>query len=405
MDISIEQMYRGEISGMKKWGTFVAGTMLFAGTLLSGCGTSSGAGSSGSAKPITINFYSVGGSDSYYKDVLIPMFEKATDGKYKVQYGRGGWQDVVNKIKAEGKHVDIDVVASGIDGVPAGAQAGVWEQLIPKYSKDVRYDELNDFGKAYATAFDGYGVPLMTALGGPAIAYNSDKVPNPPTTYSALKTWISQHPNQFMYATVPTSGPGRGFYFGLIQSLGENMNDPSHLTKTYSYLTDINKYISTYPSKTSDTFKQLNDGSVDIVPHLPGWFAQLYSAGQVPPNVKLAPLTGAKQVLDAQFYCMPKNLDAVHQQAALKFINFAMSAKANAQIYSIFNVPTNKNATIDMLDPKLKSVYMKGVEQLPAEFKNGDTLTIPKDDWVLFPKTDILLQNYDEWQKQIQAQK
>jgi putative spermidine/putrescine transport system substrate-binding protein len=42
------------------------------------------------------------------------------------------------------------------------------------------------------------------------IAYNTKNVSNPPKTYEDLKQWINEHPNKFIYATVPTSGPGRG---------------------------------------------------------------------------------------------------------------------------------------------------------------------------------------------------
>ncbi|UOF90609.1 extracellular solute-binding protein [Fodinisporobacter ferrooxydans] len=397
---------------MKKWLVVGASSLFLAGTVLTGCGSAAnsnqGAGkdqTASSGKPITINFYSVAGTDNYYKDILIPMFEKATHGKYHVNYGRGGWQEIVNKIKAQGNHVNIDVVASGIDGVPAGAKQGVWEQLIPKYSKEVRYDEMTDTAKAYVKEFDGYGAPVFTSLGGPVIIYNSDKVKNPPTTYAALKTWIEAHPNKFEYANIQSSGPGRGFYFGLIQSMGENMNNPNNLSKTYKYLSDINKYVNAYPSQTGDTLKALLDGTVDIIPHLPGWFASLYTEGQIPPNIKIATLKDAKQILDAQFYSIPKNLSPERKKAALAFIHFAESKEANAQIYSVFYMPSNKNASIDLLQPKEKETYMNGLKVMPAEFKNGNQIITPANNWTLFPQSDVLLKHYDLWQQKIQAKK
>lgn len=357
------------------------------------------------SSPIVINFYSVAGTDQFYQGMLIPMFEKATGGKYIVNYGRGNWQDIVNKIKAEGNNVSIDVVASGIDGVPGGAKAGVWTKLIPQYSKQVGYNNLTDLGKAYVKAYNGYGVPLEVTLSGPDLAYNASAVPNPPTTFAALKSWISSHPNKFQYATVPTSGPGRGFFFGVVQSQGENPNSINNLGKTWNYLKQIGNNISAYPSSTSDTFTVLNNGTVDIIPHMPGWFATLYAQGQIPPNVKLVPMKGVKQIIDSQFYCIPKGLSKTQMNAALTFVHFAMSAQADAQIYTQMYLPTNKFSNVNMLSGTNKQQYLTGLKAIPSEFKKGNQLIVPKNDWILFPPTNTLLYEYNTWTQMIQGAK
>jgi hypothetical protein len=51
-----------------------------------------------------------------------------------------------------------------LDGVPAGAEAGIWEKLYPEYKDIIHYDELTDIGKAYVEKFNGFGVPNMAAL-------------------------------------------------------------------------------------------------------------------------------------------------------------------------------------------------------------------------------------------------
>jgi putative spermidine/putrescine transport system substrate-binding protein len=397
-----ENLLGGHI--MKKFLPFLAVCILLIG-MLAGCGSSSNTGAKATNSPVTLTIYSVAGGDDYYKDKLIPMFEKQYAGKYKVQYARGTWQDVVNKIKAEGSHVNIDVVISGVDGVPGGAKEGVWEQLYPKYKNEIHYNDLTTIGQAYVKAFNGYGVPLFVSPGGPMLMYNKDKVKNPPTTYADLKTWITANPNKFMYATVPTSGPARGFYFGLMQNLGENMTKPDAAAKTWDYLKTINKDIQNYPSNTNDTFKYLYDGTLEIVPQTPGFFAQNYAAGTVPPNVGLVMMSGAKQIMDAQSYVMPKGLPSDHKKAALDFINFAMDKKAQSQVFAHITIPTNKNATVDQLLPAYKDTYKKGVAGYPKEFIKNGAISVPDGNWILFPNTDAVNQNYQLWQKNIQSLK
>ncbi|KLU60104.1 hypothetical protein CEB3_c35350 [Peptococcaceae bacterium CEB3] len=373
---------------------------------LVGCGTnvSQTSNKQGGSQPVTITFYSLGGTDNYFHDILVPMFEKATKGKYKVQYGRGPWQQIVNKIKAEGKNVDIDVLATGLDGLAGGMQAGVWQQLNPAYAPDIHYAELNKFGKEYTDLFQGYGVPAFTSYGGPMLVYNSDKVKQPPTTYAELKVWAAAHPDKFMYATVPTSGPSRGFYFGLIHSLGENINQPDSLSETWNYLTTLGKNITSYPAASGDTFKFLNDGTVYIVPHLPGWYAQQVADGTLAKNIKAVMLTGVPQFLDAQFYVMPKNISPDAQKAALAFINFAMSKEAESQLYAIVYPPTNKNASVAQMLPRYKANYEKELAALPNQLKSGDNLIIPSDS-LLFPNSEVTLAHYKLWQEKIQANK
>jgi putative spermidine/putrescine transport system substrate-binding protein len=392
---------------LKKTLVFFLSLLLLLGLALTGCSSSKQTEATGklSNKPITLNLYSVGGDDDYFNKFLIPMFEKKYAGKYKVQYARGGWEEVVNKIKAQGQHVNIDIVSSGLDGIPGGAKQGVWEQLYPKYKKQIRYDELSEPAKAYIKKFNGYGVPFHVALGGPGLEYNSKKMPNPPKNYDELIKWIKEHPNKFEYSTVPSSGPGRGFFFGLIQYLGEDINNPDGLNKTWNTLSNLGKDISVYPSKTSDTFTALHDGTVDLIPHIPGWFATQVSQDAVPEGFKLQPLEGVKQILDSHLYAIPKNLSDDRKQAALDFINFALSPEADAQIYSQFNVPANVHSTVDMLLPEAKQKYEKGLPALPDEYKDGGKFIIPKNNWVLFPDTDPLMKEYKSWEEKIQAKK
>lgn len=382
--------------------------------IISGCGSKEGGTDSSQTSTdaaaelqeerITITFYSVAGGDEYYNDILIPLFEEQMSGKYEVLYARATPQEIISKIKAQGQNPNIDVVVTGLDGLPMGINEGVWKQLIPEFEEEVRFEELNDIARTYVEKFNGYGVPVTVGPGGPVLAYNSDKVEQPPTTFVELKSWISENPGKFMYAAVSSSGPARGFFFGLIQSLGEDMNDPQSLTQTWEYLSDIGQMIDSYPSKTSDTFNFLYDGTVDIIPHSPFWYASLKAEGIVPPNIQAVKMEDAKQIIDAHFYAMVNNLPEEKEKAVLEFINFAMSKEAQSQMLSRAMTPVNENVSADLILPDYQETYQNVLEFALPDFKDGDQLIIPEGEWVLFPDIDIINDLYTQWEERILAQ-
>ncbi|WP_153463402.1 extracellular solute-binding protein [Sediminibacillus terrae] len=389
---------------MKKQKLFLITTMFVIGLLLSACnGGAEGSGGSGGKTTLTV--YSVAGGDEYYNDIVIPMFEEEYGDKYNVEYGRGTPQEVINKIKTQGDNGTIDVVITGLDGLPLGIKDGLWEQLLPDYSEEVHADQWNEIGSAYKEKFDGYGAPVTTGSGGPILAYNKDKVDNPPTSYAELKDWITENPGKFTYPAVPSSGPARGFFFGLAQSLGEDFNDPESLDKTWKYLEDIGETIDNYPTKTSDSFDMLYEGGVDIIPHTPFWFANLVATGTVPPNIGTVVLEDTKQIIDSHFYVMLKDLPEERKAAALDFLEFATSKEIQSQGYAVGFLPANGDASPEYLEEERVATYEKYLEGVMPEFKDGDTIYVPEDNWVLFPDLEPTNKSYSLWEEKIQASK
>jgi putative spermidine/putrescine transport system substrate-binding protein len=391
---------------MKKSFAFLLSMLLVFSVFLAGCGSdnTSGGGSS-SEKPTTITIYTAAGGDELYNDILIPMFEKETGGKYKVEYGRGTPQEVINKLKAQGKNGNIDLVITGLDGLPLGIEEGLWEELATQYSEEVHTEEWNDIAKAYIEKFDGYGVPITTGSGGPVLVYNEDKVKNPPTTYAELKEWIENNPNKFLYPAVPSSGPARGFFLGLTKSLGEDYNNPESLDKTWKYLEEIAPNIPHYPSKTSDAITAVYNGEVDIIPHTPFWFANNIVQGVVPPNIKAVSLTDTPQIIDSHFFVMVKDLPEERKQAALEFLKFATSAEAAAQGLGVGFMPANSKASGDLLLPEYQGYYEELVEAILPQFTKDGDLIMPEDDWSLFPNLEETSTLYKMWEEKIQAKK
>lgn len=384
----------------KKW--VLITTIFLLSVLLAACGSDEeSSGSSDGSNTLTI--YTVAGGDEYYNDIVIPMFEEATG--YKVEYGRGTPQEIINKIKTQGENGGIDIVITGLDGLPLGINEGLWEQLVPEYSEEVHADEWNEIANAYKEKFDGYGVPVTTGSGGPILVYNKDRVDNPPTTYEELKEWILDNPGRFTYPAVPSSGPARGFFFGLAYALGEDFNDPESLDETWTYLEEIGEVIDNYPTQTSDSFDLLYEGAVDIIPHTPFWFANLKATGTVPPNIEAVALEDTKQIIDSHFYVMLKDLPEERKAAALEFLEFATSKEIQSQGYAVGFIPANGEASPDLLEEQYVETYSNYIEGVLPEFLDGDTIYVPEDNWVLFPDLEPTNESYNLWEQKIQAAK
>ncbi|MCG5102488.1 extracellular solute-binding protein [Oceanobacillus alkalisoli] len=389
---------------MQRKGWLLLIVMITVSLLLGACGGDESSGGSGDG-PMTLTIYTAAGGDEYYNDIVIPMFEEATDGKYKVDYGRGTPQEVINKIKSQGDNGTIDLVITGLDGLPLGIEEGIWEQLLPEYAEEVHAEQWNEIGQAYIDKFDGHGAPVTTGSGGPILMYNTKTVENPPTTYAELKDWVEENPGKFTYPAVPSSGPARGFFFGLVQSMGEDFNDPSSLDETWTYLEEVGETIEFYPTKTSDAFDLLFEGAVDIVPHTPFWYADNKAINTIPPHVEAVKLEDTKQVIDSHFYVMLKDLPEDRKKAALEFLEFATSKEIQAQGFARGFLPANGEAIPDMLETEYQESYDTLVDAVMPEFKEDNKMVVKEDDWVLFPDLEPTNELYNLWEEKIQAQK
>src|SRR6266496_4855376 len=181
------------------------------------------------------------------------------------------------KLKAEEDSGNIQdtLIISGYDGVASSTQQDLVEQLIPAHSD--KFPNLDNnylpAAKAYNDLAHGNALVFSYTPSGPVFEYDPAKVPNPPTTIDELRTWIKAHPHQFLYARPSNSGPGRTLLMGLPYLLGDkDPKDPINgWGKTWAYLTELNKYINQYPSGTSETMKNLANGSVKIIASTTGW--------------------------------------------------------------------------------------------------------------------------------------
>lgn len=259
------------------------------------------------------------------------------------------------KVQQDAGRLDIDLVLTGTDGLSAGIEQNLWQKLVPDFD-----DRLSAAMKNYLEPAakmqelaQGYGVTLVYYPSGPLIEYNPKNVPNPPTTAEELLAWAKAHPGKFQYAVPRNSGPGRTFLMGLPYILGDtNPKDPDKgWDKTWAYLTELSQTVQYYPSGTTETMKNLANGTADIIASTTGWDINPRVLGTVPKDMKVGTLKGFHWVTDAQYAVVPRGIDPQKLSAILQLVKFMLTPKAQAIAYDkgyFYPGPAIKGVTLDM---------------------------------------------------------
>ena len=343
-----------------------AGAVALAATGLAGCGApDSGkktpkADSSIPDKPkqaVTINVLDVAGNLQLTQGMLDDFVKAHGDMISKVVTTKATAPELAAKIKAQedAGRLDIDLVLTGTDGLAAGVAQNLWQKLTPDFSSrfpNLMSNYLEPAAKMQELA-DGFGIALVYYPSGPLIEYNPKNVATPPKTADELLTWAKAHPGKFQYAVPKNSGPGRTFLMGLPYILGDS--DPKDPTKgwdkTWKFLTDIGPYVSYYPSGTTESMKNLANGTCDIIVSTTGWDINPRVLGTVPKEMKVGTLDNFTWVTDAQYAVVPKGLDPDKLSAILQLIKFMLTPKEQAIAYDkgyFYPGPAVKGVTLDM---------------------------------------------------------
>ena len=290
------------------------------------------------SKAVTLNILDVAGDLQLTQGMIDDFVSKNKDVVSRVTYSKATAPELVGKIKAQqnANRVDIDLVLTGVDGLAAGIEQGLWLPVLPKYSS--RLTGMSGYlpGAAAMQKLAGdYGVTVTYYPSGPLIEYLPAKVPSPPKTAEELLAYAKANPGAVQYARPSNSGPGRTFLMGLPYLLGDsNPKDPVNgWAKTWAYLAELNKYITLYPSVTSDTMKNLANGSAKIIASTTGWDINPRVLGTVPKEAKIGTLQGFHWVTDAHYAVIPKGVPADDQAAVLALLAHMLTKEQQAKAY------------------------------------------------------------------------
>ncbi|WP_263985132.1 extracellular solute-binding protein [Streptomyces sp. HPF1205] len=319
-----------------------------AGPVLAACGAPSSGTSSKPApstlatapsKPVTLNILDVAGNLALTKPA-IEAFKAAHPGSVsKITTTTGTAPELAPKVQAQQQagNVQIQLVLTGTDGLAAGIQKGLWYDLKPYYTTFFPglMDNYQPGAASMAALAQDQGIELVWTPSGPLVEYDPAKVAHPPTTTDALLDWAKANPGKFQYAQPRNSGPGRTFLMGLPYLLGDSdpTNPATGWSKTWAYLTELSKYVDTYPSKTSATMTNLAQGTVHMIASTMGWYINPRALGTVPAAMKAAKFDNPTWVSDAQFGVIPKGVSDDELIAALQLLAFLLAPEQQAVTY------------------------------------------------------------------------
>jgi putative spermidine/putrescine transport system substrate-binding protein len=353
-------------------------------------------------KAVTLNILDVAGNLQLTQGMIDQFSGQNKDQIAKVTYSKATAPELVGKIKAQqnANRVDISLVLTGVDGLAAGIDQNLWTPLLPTYQS--RLPGMSNYleGAAAMQKLAGdFGVTVTYYPSGPLIEFLPAKVPAPPKTADALLAWAKANPGGFQYARPSNSGPGRTLLMGLPYLLkDQDPKDPVNgWAKTWAYLAELNKYVTLYPSTTSDTMKNLANGSAKIIASTTGWDINPRVLGTVPKEAAIGTLEGFHWVTDAHYAVIPKGVDVNQQAAILNLLKDMLTPQQQAKAYDkgyFYPGPAVKDVTIAMAPAEsqqaIKDYGRPEYEQLIA----GNPLEVPLD-------AKSLVAAFDKWDREI----
>ena len=291
------------------------------------------------SKPVKLSIIDVAGNLQLTQPA-IENFKKANPTLVKeLEFIKLTAPEITAKIQAQqaANNIENAMVLTGFDGLAAGMDAGVWEQLWPAF-KDRMPDLESKYTDGALKAFNlgkGYGITITFCPGGPMFTYNPDKVKSVPKTPAELLAWAKQNPNKFLYARPANSGPGRSFLQGLPYILGDkDPKNPKTWDKTWAYLKELDKYIEYYPTGTGVTFTELGQETRYIVASHIGWDVnQRILQTNIPATYQGFFFDNTTWINDAHFVCVPKGLDNDRKNVVYALITYMMKPKPQAITY------------------------------------------------------------------------
>jgi putative spermidine/putrescine transport system substrate-binding protein len=320
-----------------------------------------------------INLYS-SGSDNVRMawEEIIAAFAKTNPGfEVRQQYiasGTGTRSDLTKIIaayNAKQKDIDVDIMADTDDSQLTQIKTEASLDALAKLDPSAMPNMAGVVKKSVvapdkAIAFRGTAV---------YIAYNSDKVPNPPKTEKELHAWIKANPGKFAYNDPGTGGAGGSFVLTTVYNLmpPEALTSPDEKWMAQwdaglKVLAGLHPFLYKASGKVQYTVK--NQGSLDLLADgtiwmCPAWADMVLSAkanGLQPKSIKLQqidpPLTGNITL------CVIPALSK-KSAMAMKFLNYVVSVEAQ-------DLLVNKMKAIPVIDnaklPKATLDLLSGLE-------------------------------------------
>jgi ABC-type uncharacterized transport system YnjBCD substrate-binding protein len=182
---------------------------------------------------------------------------------------------------------------------------------------------------------DGFVMPMFNSQ--VAIAYNPQRVQDPPTSFEQLDQWVKQNPRRFGYNGIRGGMSGVGFVFGWAYAFGPDqkrlIEGPydaeavAALTPALHRLREFNRNV-VITGGNAGTLDALNRGEIGIGPVWVDMFYTWMADGKLPPNMKLK-LMSPGMPGQPMYYAIPAK--AANAKLAEEFVALATSPEVQAE--------------------------------------------------------------------------
>lgn len=294
---------------------------------------------------ITLNVATAGDTNmvEYVKNKIGPLFQEkypqVTVRAIGTGPGNTGSRKIYEKLKAEAdagsEEWDIDVAVVH----QIGAIWLIGDDLLMPYTDKAETAKLvsaKDAEYALGASVKGYVLPMFHSQ--TAIAYNPEKVPTPPKSFSELVEWVKQHPGKFGYNGIKHGMSGVSFTTGwLYWKTGKydiyalkgpyDKKYQEEWPEVFKALQEFNKYV-TITSGNAGTLDALNRGEIWMGPVWVDMFYTWMAEGKMSPKIRLT-LLDPGLAGQPMYYVIPKK--AKNQEMAIKFIELATSPEVQAK--------------------------------------------------------------------------
>ncbi|WP_344598701.1 extracellular solute-binding protein [Actinomadura vinacea] len=358
------------------------------------------------SKPVTLNIVDVAGNLQLTQQIFENYKARNPKLVERVTYNKVTAPELAGKVKAQqdAGRLDIDLVLTGNDGLAAGLEQNLWVDLAGKYASklpDLKTVYQEPAAKMQELA-KGKGVTVTYYPSGPLLEYNKT-VSKPPKTAEELLAWAKANPKKLMYARPSNSGPGRTWLMGLPYILKDsNPMDPVNgWSKTWAYLKELDKYVEYYPTGTSQTMKELGEGTRDIILTTTGWDINPRVLGQVPKDVKTGALDGFTWVTDAHYMVVPKGISGEKLAVLTDLMKFALTPQQQAITYDkgyFYPGPAVKGVTLSMAPADSQKVVQEYGRPEYDKLIADNPKAPPLD-------AKAMVAAFDKWDREIGGQK
>jgi len=335
------------------------------------------------SSPITLSVVDVAGNLALTQKALEAYATAKPNAVSRFVFSKAPAPELPAKIKAQqaAGRLDIDLVLTGTDALSAGLDQDLWTDLTSHLADLPKLEDiyLPQAAKMQAIA-KNHGVCVTYYPSGPLIEYMPDKVAKPPTTAQELLDWTKQNKNKFLYARPANSGPGRTFLMGLPYILGDSdPRDPAKgWAKTWDYLKALGENIEYYPGGTTQTMKELGEGTRDIIVSTTGWDINPRVLGTVPKEAEVGTLQGFHWVTDAHYMVVPKGIADERLAVLLDLMAFMLQKEQQAYAYDkgyFYPGPAVKDVPLSMAPQESQDAlkefgrpqYDKWIAEAPLE--------------------------------------